>query len=89
MARGRPAIFSNRHPLNVLISHEAYQALRREARVIGQDQPGFSVGDLVRDYIARGLGDRAPKPRTIDTKAERVRQLRGIAKSVLKLAEEL
>lgn len=86
--RGRPQLFDNRHALNILISREDYQALRREAEAQRVEQPGFSVGDLVRGYIQAGLGKRAPARRS-DPRAVRIRQLRAIARSALEVAREL
>jgi len=47
------------------------------------------VGDLVRTFIQRGLGTSAPPRTKGDQKADHARQLRGIARCVLKLADEV
>ena len=86
--RGRPSLFKDRHPLNVLISNRDYEALRSEAEAIRTEEPGFSVGDLVRRYIHDGLSKKGHRG-SQDPMTIRIRMLRGVARGVLQVAREL
>jgi hypothetical protein len=87
--RGRPRLFPNRHPLNVLISDEDYRALVTEAARVRRERPGFSVGDLVRGYIRDGMGAKRAAPTRIDSRTAHIRQLRAIARTALEVAKHL
>jgi hypothetical protein len=56
MPAGRPMIFrTGKRQLNVLVSIEDYRSLRELARAEREERPGFSLGDLLRGFIRRGL----------------------------------
>jgi hypothetical protein len=86
MPRGRPNLFVNRHVLQVIVSREEYDAIRRMARL---ERRGFSTSDLVREFIQQGLGRYAPDPKPTDARSARVRRLRLISRTALELAQEL
>ena len=87
--RGRPQLFDGGHQVNVRVSVEDYRALRARVAQLAADQPGYSLGDLLRGYIRQGLGEGALPRRETDPRAARIRQLRVIARTALKVAEEL
>lgn len=85
---GRPLLFANSKQVNVRVTLEDYTAIRTRVETIARMQAGFTIGDLIRDYIHRGLdADGAPRRET-DAKAARVRTLRTIGRTALRLAQE-
>ena len=77
------------HQVGVVIPIEDYRDLRRIVRQAQADDPGYSLGDLLRNYIDRGLKkDRRPSgeppPRPSPT-----RQLNALAHRMRVLAAEL
>ena len=87
--RGRPQLYVNRHALTIVISKDDYNALCARAEEIALDRPGFGLGDLVREFIQRGLGRHARELRPADERGVRVRQLHAISRTALELAKEL
>ena len=89
MPRGRPNLFVNRHVLQVIVSREEYDVIRRVVEETRLLRPGFSAGDLMREFIERGLGRYSPEPRPADERQARVRQLHAISRTALELARAL
>jgi hypothetical protein len=87
--RGRPKLYANRRTLTLILSAEDYEAVRNRALRISDDKPGFSMADLVREFIERGLAKNVPSPRPIDVHTARVRKLYAISRSALELAKAL
>lgn len=88
--QGRPQLFRSSRQLSVLVSGDDYKALtvlRDRARV---GRPGYSFGDLLRDFIHRCLEQEDVKPaHKLNSKQDRVRRLHAIARSAVSLAHEL
>lgn len=58
MPAGRPPLFpSGKRQLNVLVSIEDYRTLRDLARAEREERGSFSLGDLLRGFIRRGLDE--------------------------------
>jgi hypothetical protein len=85
--RGRPKLYASRRTLTVVLSGDDYDALRARAHLVAEDKPGYSMADLVREFIERGLGKSAPAPRLTDIRTARVRQLYAISRTALELAK--
>jgi hypothetical protein len=76
--------------VSVLLSAEDYRII---SQLVGQERvghPEYSVGDLLRRYIRRGLKDDAPgvKSAPIDPRLARRRQLHSIVRIARRLARE-
>jgi hypothetical protein len=87
--RGRPKLYASRRTLTLILSTDDYNALRSRAQHIAEDKPGFSMADLVREFVERGLAKNVPAPQPIDVHTARVRQLYAISRSALELAKAL
>ena len=68
---------------------EEYDVMGRIVDEAKLEQPSYSMGDLVRDFIQRGLGRTAPAARPLDVRSMRQRQLRAISRTALELAKQL
>jgi hypothetical protein len=85
--RGRPKLYASRRTLTLILSADDYDALSSRARQVAEEKPGFSMADLVRHFIERGLAKSAPEPQAIDIHTARVRQLYAISRTALQLAK--
>lgn len=86
---GRPKLYASKRAINLVVSADDYNAMRNRARRIAEDRPGYSMADLMREFIERGLTKSGHAPRPIDVHAARVRQLHAISRSALELAKAL
>jgi len=89
---GRPLLFRDSRQMSVLVSGDEYRrivALVEQARA---ENKNFSIGDLLRSYIERGLAGegKASKRRCApNPKLTPARRLHAISRSVQELAREL
>lgn len=90
--RGRPKISPKSRQVNVLIPEDAYQAMANlveHARVM---RPGYSIGDLMREFIdcrLEQLAENCQRPCKLPVGQDRVRRLHAIARAAVTLAHEL
>ena len=79
------------HQVSVLLSAEDYAQVLGLVKRGRSERPDYSVGDLVRGYIRRGLEKEEPgpaRPRR-DPKDNHVRQLHALSRAVRRIAREL
>jgi hypothetical protein len=89
--QGRPQLFRSSKQISVLVSGEDYRALTvllDRARV---ERPGYSYGDLLREFIRRCLDQEQDlKPvRKLNPMQDRIRRLHAISRAAARLAQEL
>lgn len=76
--------------ISVQVSGDDYRILERLVKEARTTQPGYSFGDLLREFIHECLaGKNVKPPDELSAAEERVRRLRAIALSVRHLAREL
>jgi hypothetical protein len=86
---GRPKVLAAGRSINVIVPAEDFHSLRRHVEQIKRDQPGFSMGDLVRDFIRAGMAGN--KIRTVDPDPliENARHLRVAARIAARIARQM
>lgn len=87
--QGRPPLFEEKHQLSVLMNAAEYRAMQELVESKRQEEPGYSLGDLMRRYVAQGLAEEMALPKSHrDPKQDRVRRLHAIARLARALALE-
>jgi len=88
--QGRPQLFAKSRQISVLVSADDYHILDGLVQKERVARPGFSFGDLLRDYIRDALKreDTRPLPKLSRGK-DQIRRLHAIARSAITLAHEL
>jgi hypothetical protein len=90
--QGRPPLYAESRQISVLVSAEDYNQLAElveRGRI--EQRPGFSFGDVLRQFIHRGLKESPRRRRgpLDDPKENTVRRLHAIARTAQKLAREI
>ena len=90
--QGRPQLFPHSKQISVLVSSDDYKVLGGLVEKARVARPGYSFGDLLRDFIRRVL-DQEPdlsKPlKKLPPGKDRIRRLYAIARQAQRLAREL
>ena len=91
--KGRPILFPDGKQISVLIPAEDFEVLDRVVQRAKRDDPSFTYGDQIREWVSRGARSAArrngDKPLGKATPKElRQRQFHTIARLAHRLAKE-
>lgn len=86
---GRPQRFPHGRQVSVLVSIDDYRVLRETVDRARVDQPEYTMGDLMRDYIRRCLKQARRVPAGPDPGDSPVRRLKTIEHQARRLRLEL
>jgi len=89
--QGRPPLYAHDRQVSVLISDADHRALLNLVEYKRTAEPDFTLPDLLRTFIERGLllEGKPGKARPVSPRADRVRRLHAIARQATDLAREV
>lgn len=91
MTRGRPRVANGKsRQVSVLVPEDEYRLLEQLVQSARVSRPGFTMGDLLRDFVRTCLSEIGENPLPdLSPRESRVRRLHALSRGLTALAREL